>query len=69
MKPVVQEEMTGGIGSTGGHFGTGWSSGEGRMDGAVVLDPKRALRTNVRTDFGRMKPKWYIGVTLSGVDR
>jgi len=27
-----------------------------------VLDPKKALKTNIRTDFGRMKPKWYIEV-------
>lgn len=27
-----------------------------------VLDPKKALRTNRRTDFGRMKPKWFIRV-------
>ncbi|MES9900150.1 MAG: hypothetical protein ABW148_14180 [Sedimenticola sp.] len=29
---------------------------------AYVLDPKKALKTNVRTDFGRMRPKWYIEV-------
>ena len=28
-----------------------------------VLDSKKSLRTNRRTDFGRMKPKWYITVT------
>ena len=28
--------------------------------GSFVLDSKRALRTNRRTDFGRMKPKWFI---------
>ena len=27
-----------------------------------VLDSKKSLRTNRRTDFGRMKPKWYIPV-------
>jgi len=27
-----------------------------------VLDPKKALKKNKRTDFGRMKPKWYIEV-------
>lgn len=26
----------------------------------VVLDSKAALRHNVRRDFGRMKPKWFI---------
>ena len=30
--------------------------------GPVVLDSKRALRRHVRTDFGRMKPKWFIPV-------
>jgi hypothetical protein len=29
---------------------------------AYVLDPKRALRTNKRTDFGRMKPKWFMEI-------
>lgn len=28
--------------------------------GARVLDPKPSLRRHVRTDFGRMKPKWFI---------
>ncbi|MCX5863782.1 MAG: hypothetical protein NTW42_01735 [Deltaproteobacteria bacterium] len=27
-----------------------------------VLDSKKGLKSNVRTDFGRMKPKWYIKV-------
>lgn len=27
-----------------------------------VLDSKKALKRNLRTDFGRMKPKWYIEV-------
>lgn len=27
-----------------------------------VLDSKNALSTNIRTDFGRMKPKWFIRV-------
>jgi hypothetical protein len=35
--------------------------------GSYVLDPKKALRTNRRTDFGRMKPKWFIG--LRGMTR
>ncbi|MDF0644107.1 MAG: hypothetical protein P0111_08750 [Nitrospira sp.] len=30
--------------------------------GAYVLDSKSALKTHVRTDFGRMKPKWYLPV-------
>ena len=32
-------------------------------DAACVLDSKKALRSHIRTDFGRMKPKWFIGVT------
>ena len=30
--------------------------------GACVLDSKKSLRQHRRTDFGRMKPKWYIEV-------
>ncbi len=33
-----------------------------------VLDSKRSLRTHVRRDFGRMKPKWYLAVTQGGRD-
>jgi hypothetical protein len=33
--------------------------------GAYVLDPKKALRKNVRSDFGRMQPKWSILVSRS----
>lgn len=28
----------------------------------VVLDSKKALKTNTRRDFGRIKPKWFIRV-------
>ncbi len=31
-------------------------------NGPVVFDSKRTLRSHVRTDFGRMKPKWFIQV-------
>ncbi len=31
-------------------------------EGQRVLDSKRSLKHHVRTDFGRMKPKWYIEV-------
>jgi len=34
-------------------------------NGPVVLDPKRGLRTNTRTDFGRMRPKWFIAIKPS----
>ncbi|MCW8964191.1 MAG: hypothetical protein OQL16_10365 [Gammaproteobacteria bacterium] len=34
-----------------------------RKDGqSYVLDPKKALKSNMRTDFGRMRPKWFIEV-------
>ena len=29
---------------------------------SCVLDSKKGLQTNRRTDFGRMKPKWYIPI-------
>lgn len=29
---------------------------------AYVLDSKAGLRHHVRTDFGRMRPKWYIRI-------
>jgi hypothetical protein len=34
--------------------------------GGFVLDSKRGLRSNRRTDFGRMKPRWFIRVGQSG---
>jgi hypothetical protein len=30
--------------------------------GACVFDSKKSLRRHRRTDFGRMKPKWFIEV-------
>ena len=34
---------------------------------SCVLDSRNGLRRHYRTDFGRMKPKWYIPiVTLTG---
>jgi hypothetical protein len=33
--------------------------------GPVVLDSKRELRNHVRTDFGCMKAKWFIPVSLT----
>ena len=29
---------------------------------SYVLDPKKALQSHRRTDFGRMKPKWFIPI-------
>ncbi len=31
-------------------------------DQAFVLDSKKSLKSHIRRDFGRMKPKWYIEV-------
>lgn len=31
--------------------------------GARVLDSRKGLRRNARTDFGRMRPKWFIAVS------
>lgn len=30
---------------------------------AKVLDSKKTLKSNIRRDFGRIKPKWYIEVS------
>jgi hypothetical protein len=30
---------------------------------AYVLDSKKSLKNNRRTDFGRMKPKWFIKIS------
>lgn len=30
--------------------------------GARVLDPRKGLRRHVRTDFGLIKPKWFIPI-------
>lgn len=30
--------------------------------GASVLDPKVTIKTDRRTDFSRMRPKWYISI-------
>jgi len=36
---------------------------------ARVLDSKRALKHNVRTDFWRMQPKWFMAVSALPIDR
>ncbi|WHZ16248.1 MAG: hypothetical protein OJF52_003097 [Nitrospira sp.] len=35
-----------------------------KNDRRYVLDSKAALKTHVRTDFRRMKPAWFLSVTL-----
>jgi hypothetical protein len=42
------------------HWAVFWRGPEG----AVVLDSKKALRSHVRTDFWRIRPKWFIEVHL-----
>jgi len=32
-------------------------------DRSFVLDSRKALKSNIRRDFGRMKPRWYIDVS------
>lgn len=32
---------------------------------ARVFDSKKSLKRHVRTDFGRMNPKWYIAVHVA----
>lgn len=32
-------------------------------NGAVVIDSARRLKSPIRTDFGRMKPKWFLEVS------
>ncbi len=34
-------------------------------ENSYVLDSKKSLKTNIRTDFGRIKPKWYIKIHQS----
>ncbi len=36
---------------------------------SYVLDSKAGLRNNVRTDFGRMNPKWFIRVADAQPER
>ena len=43
------------------HWVVFWRS----TDGPRVLDPKRSLAHHLRTDFGRMHPKWYMTIHLS----
>ncbi|QKE41922.1 MAG: hypothetical protein HO274_11835 [Ferrovum myxofaciens] len=31
-------------------------------NGTVVFDPKKSLKINSRTDFWRIKPKWFIPI-------
>ncbi|MGD9853272.1 MAG: hypothetical protein AB7T38_18665 [Nitrospirales bacterium] len=31
-------------------------------EGPVILDPKKSLKSHLRKDFGRVKPKWYITI-------
>ena len=35
-------------------------------ENSYVLDSKASLKNPVRTDFGRIKPKWYIAIEPAG---
>lgn len=39
-----------------------WAVFNREKKGSYVLDPKKGLKTNKRTDFGKIKPKWFIEV-------
>ena len=41
-----------------------WVIYQNQYNSPLVLDPKKELKSNLRTDFGKMKPKWYIKVHL-----
>lgn len=34
-------------------------------DSQYVIDPKKSVKSNKRTDFGRMKPKWFLPVIIT----
>src|SRR5258708_24074145 len=36
---------------------------------AVVLDPKKNLKTHSRTDLGKIKPKWFIKIYPASVQK
>jgi len=40
------------------HWVTFWRGPEG----PIVMDPKQSLKKHVRTDFGRMQPKWFLAL-------
>lgn len=46
------------------HWVVYWQSPKG----PVVLDSKGSLKHHVRTDFGRIKPKWFLTVTVPPSD-
>lgn len=35
--------------------------------GPVVFDSKKSLRSHIRTDFERMKPRWFVPVLKPGM--
>lgn len=39
-----------------------WVVFQKNQHGTWVLDPKPTIKSDRRTDFNRMKPKWYIAV-------
>ncbi len=43
-----------------------WTVYSREPQGAFVMDPQKALKNNIRTDFGRIKPRWYIDLFYGG---
>jgi hypothetical protein len=41
-----------------------WSVFVRKESEIYILDSKKTLKTNKRTDFGRIKPKWFIEVKI-----
>lgn len=39
-----------------------WAVFVREASGEYVLDSKKTLKQHVRTDFGRIRPRWFIGV-------
>jgi len=63
MHPVIQEEKTGcAIASCAAIAGLSYQQAQSiaRFLGIYADDP--ALKNNIRTDFGRIKPHWYIEI-------
>jgi ABC-type bacteriocin/lantibiotic exporter with double-glycine peptidase domain len=52
--------------SKGNHAFWHWVIFRRGTDRAVVLDLKPSLKNHVRTDFGRIKPKWFITIEFKG---
>ena len=57
--PAIKHRITNG--KTSWHWVVFWRS----PSGPVVLDSKKSLRNHRRMDFGRMKPRFFIPISIS----